>query len=742
MRRTDKKGFTIVELVIVIAVIAILAAVLIPNLSRMVKNAKESSDIQLIRNMNTAMQVESVGGTKHYDTAHDAITAAAAAGYDLTKISLSDKENTILWDEENQCFAYLRKGETTPEYVPNSKKDNANTPAEKLWKVYDVVPDDGFKYSVYWNGGDTETINVENLGFDAGTATIGTVNYTGNAGKTVVIRTNSYSTSLTIDAASDSVKHYDLLGVLTIENVKGESYHEFGKVKDVTIKNGRFVAEEGSEIEKIAHEEGAVVDTSKCAIWGEPTYTWSADKTICTATRIDTNGMKTAETETVTAVYSVVLEPTYETEGQGKYTATFTNPAFGERSESVTIAKLEFSQVDVNYANALNASLENVNARSATEALEIATNIGLNAEAFSIQTANAYFAWNRNDGKVYLVKFNDKTDVDTTIRAILTPAGEIKTEFDTSDFIYVVTGSDFCVNKNMTGIYFNKVDAITREKTECLKDILKTVEIGNNVKQIVTTIIYDSEGYVVLYSGKKSYITSGGTVYYVKLVDGEHKYVSKTGNVLSKVVTDNVLYDANNGCFANFASLEKVYIGKSVELIGYGAFVNCKKMNYLYYNTEALSNIQSSQNVPPFRYAGENSPENVGFVVEIGKDVTSVPALFCGGSTSGFQYVTEVKFEAGSRCTTIQADAFTNCRRLRKIELPESIVRFEGVKGDQPFAYCYALEIVIWHGNSTITTEQGSKTYSTAEELAEYLNGTGLWGSSSNKQVTLTVTRV
>ena len=35
MKHTNKKGFTIVELVIVIAVIAILAAVLIPNLSRL-----------------------------------------------------------------------------------------------------------------------------------------------------------------------------------------------------------------------------------------------------------------------------------------------------------------------------------------------------------------------------------------------------------------------------------------------------------------------------------------------------------------------------------------------------------------------------------------------------------------------------------------------------------------------------------------------------------------------------------
>ena len=43
MKKTRKKGFTIVELVIVIAVIAILAAVLIPTFSNVISNAKVSA---------------------------------------------------------------------------------------------------------------------------------------------------------------------------------------------------------------------------------------------------------------------------------------------------------------------------------------------------------------------------------------------------------------------------------------------------------------------------------------------------------------------------------------------------------------------------------------------------------------------------------------------------------------------------------------------------------------------------
>lgn len=43
MRKTNRKGFTIVELVIVIAVIAILAAVLIPTFASIVSKANESN---------------------------------------------------------------------------------------------------------------------------------------------------------------------------------------------------------------------------------------------------------------------------------------------------------------------------------------------------------------------------------------------------------------------------------------------------------------------------------------------------------------------------------------------------------------------------------------------------------------------------------------------------------------------------------------------------------------------------
>ena len=50
MKKSNKKGFTIVELVIVIAVIAILAAVLIPTFSGLVEKANKNAALQEAKN--------------------------------------------------------------------------------------------------------------------------------------------------------------------------------------------------------------------------------------------------------------------------------------------------------------------------------------------------------------------------------------------------------------------------------------------------------------------------------------------------------------------------------------------------------------------------------------------------------------------------------------------------------------------------------------------------------------------
>ena len=64
VKKTKKQAFTIVELVIVIAVIAILAAIIIPTYSNLVKKANEATALVDAKNMITEMLADILSGDK------------------------------------------------------------------------------------------------------------------------------------------------------------------------------------------------------------------------------------------------------------------------------------------------------------------------------------------------------------------------------------------------------------------------------------------------------------------------------------------------------------------------------------------------------------------------------------------------------------------------------------------------------------------------------------------------------
>ena len=256
MKRSTKKGFTIVELVIVIAIIAILAAVLIPTFASLIQKANVSKDTQLVKNLNTALAANG----KEHKTMTEALAAAAEFGYDVGKINASATGNEILWDSENDVFCYLKDDKV--EYIPES---NATKPADyKLWKVYNAgekVPEQQ-KYSIYWNRTDDFTATLT-VGFDAGKCTaITALKYerTGEAvtPQEVVIRTSSGETSLTVNAAKDTVMHYGAAGEVNVLAVdKTHSYHEFGSVHTLTATSGHIVLESGSLVYDLKKAESA-----------------------------------------------------------------------------------------------------------------------------------------------------------------------------------------------------------------------------------------------------------------------------------------------------------------------------------------------------------------------------------------------------------------------------------------------------------------------------------------------------
>ena len=159
MRSKSKKGFTIVELVIVIAVIAILAAVLIPTFSSLLKKANQSADQQAVHQMNVALVAEEAFGAPGDIAAALAVLEKAGLNGEnyqpltadtsfywnkkLNRVVIADVENQVIYPEE---YARQFEGVTVEE-----TKDgdcawfSLVRPAEKYSVTYTV---DNSKYVV------------------------------------------------------------------------------------------------------------------------------------------------------------------------------------------------------------------------------------------------------------------------------------------------------------------------------------------------------------------------------------------------------------------------------------------------------------------------------------------------------------------------------------------------------------------------------------------------------------------
>jgi len=88
MGKSSKKGFTLVELIVVLVILAVLAAMLVPALTGYVKRAREEKDYQAAATVLTAVQslaTEQYAKSDTVDTSK--ITANAASGLAGVKIS-------------------------------------------------------------------------------------------------------------------------------------------------------------------------------------------------------------------------------------------------------------------------------------------------------------------------------------------------------------------------------------------------------------------------------------------------------------------------------------------------------------------------------------------------------------------------------------------------------------------------------------------------------------------------------
>lgn len=261
MKRVLKKGFTIVELAIVIAVIAILVAVIIPTVTTIVGNAKISSDTVMVKNLNTALAIEEAKNDKNA-TMTDALSDVSAYGYDVTKISPTSAGNDIIWDSVNDRFALVKSDGSEviysdPSYSTNKPKDM------QCWTVAAAYT--AGKYSVYLTASEQNEIEVS-TGIDvSGVSNVTKVTYKTEAAQSVVIRTQSDACELVIDAAQSDVDFYGFAKAIDVASVKSESLHIYGSVNDLSVTAGHVKVEASGVVFNVSSNGGTITNNGYIA---------------------------------------------------------------------------------------------------------------------------------------------------------------------------------------------------------------------------------------------------------------------------------------------------------------------------------------------------------------------------------------------------------------------------------------------------------------------------------------------
>ena len=139
MKNSKRRGFTIVELVVVIAIIAILSAILIPTFAGITEKANLSADKQAVREMNEALaQWEAANGYKAKPAdVESAMNILEQAGFNAENWVCLSQNYQVWWSKEyNRCVLY--NAYTGKVEYPNEYTSVQLLKAETGWYIYNA----------------------------------------------------------------------------------------------------------------------------------------------------------------------------------------------------------------------------------------------------------------------------------------------------------------------------------------------------------------------------------------------------------------------------------------------------------------------------------------------------------------------------------------------------------------------------------------------------------------------------
>lgn len=254
MKASKKRGFTIIELVIVIAVIAILAAVLIPTFANIIQKANVANDVALARNMNTILIADEATNGRSTDM-YDVLIALEQGGFKLENLNPRADGNVFAWDKANNQIVYLEKGSTKP--IFQAKEIGANKGDLYITTRKAEVFADYPGYSYYFASDISGDITLdEGSCLDTGEFALNG-NVIVNTKKDVEIH-GTINGTITVDSESGKITNYSVVKNVVIKNTAATSYHERGHVEAMEIKDslkGKVVLENDAYVEKLTNNK-------------------------------------------------------------------------------------------------------------------------------------------------------------------------------------------------------------------------------------------------------------------------------------------------------------------------------------------------------------------------------------------------------------------------------------------------------------------------------------------------------
>lgn len=255
-----KKAFTIVELVIVIAVIAILAAVLIPTFTSIIRKANEASDTALAKNMNTVLSTAEAGGDAPADM-EEVTYLMEQNGFKLENLNPTADGNVFVWNKATNRITYINRDKEVVYSGDNLASGSAFTATGDYWLTVKTAGDiktwSGLSYYFADKqiADDTAGLTFSTpSSVDTGTYSYqGTITYTFTEEAEVSVY--GHVNELTVNAPDATVNNYSSVNKVTIQKVGANSYHEYGYAKTLVVEatavNANVVIEKTGMVDKV-----------------------------------------------------------------------------------------------------------------------------------------------------------------------------------------------------------------------------------------------------------------------------------------------------------------------------------------------------------------------------------------------------------------------------------------------------------------------------------------------------------